>query len=460
MSMNFVLYNPAGTFAAEVDANGVPVSLPSLAADAGYVRLCDKNGVAIEFGPEGRVDTAINTVLLSDPVDGAAVDIRKWVASNLTMTQTQAAGFITLNASAITTINTYSILTSVQNFDQQHENNVYWHCKLLTPNVPQANATMECGLGTVATTAAPTDGAFFRWTSAGDFRCVINNAGTEVQSAALTAPTINVVHHFEIKIEHGEAEFIIDGVSQATLTPGAATANTTNAARLPVFYRTYTGGTAPGTAPQLKIAAVDVWRTVVDLNYPFSLAMAAMGGGANQSPVTAFGQTANWANVTVTALATLSNTAASYTTLGGQFLATLPAGAAAAEYALFGYQVPVGWQLAIDAMWVSSSLPLIHTATATMVQWGIGINASAVSLATVDGAGTWAPRRIGLGSQTIIAAAAAGTAIANGDINRRFPTPLIVDSGRFFHTIMRVPNGAAGTASGFAGVVGVSGFFK
>lgn len=460
MSLYTNIIDSVSGYIAGVDVNkNLLVNLPTTKGQEGYVRIADKWGHEIEVDDDGRISMDVNNLLFNDPVDGAAVDIRKWSASNLTMTQAQASGFITLNSGSSLAINLYSIITGVVNFDIMHESYVYFHSQVLTPNIPQINATMEFGLGTVATTAAPTDGAFFRWTTAGDFRCVINNAGTEVQSAALTAPTQNVVHHYEIKIQHGEADFFIDGVEVATLVPGSGTANITNSARIPTFYRVYTAGTSPAAAPVLKIAAVDVWRTVLNMNLPWNETRVKMGNGSYQFPISAFAQTANHANSTSPTSATLSNTAAGYTTLGGRWQFAAPAGAAT-DFALFGAQVPAGYQLHITNFNMSSvNTGATVATTPTIIDWGVGLNSSAVSLATTDTATTWAPRRIPLGIQGWIVGALAGASSGNQDINLNLRTPWVVDSARFFHVIIQVFIGTATASQVIRGDVFIGGYF-
>lgn len=69
--------------------------------------------------------------------------------------------------------------------------------------------------------------------------------------------------------------------------------------------------------------------------------MAGMGQSCVNAPDSATaGSTANYANTAAPASATLSNTAAGYTTLGGQFQFAAVAGET--DYALFAFLVPAG----------------------------------------------------------------------------------------------------------------------
>lgn len=126
----------------------------------------------------------------------------------------------------------------------------------------------------------------------------------------------------------------------------------------------------------------------------------------------AAGITANSVNSTVPATATLSNTAAGYTTLGGQFVFAAVAGAET-DYALFAFlnTVPTtgitGRNLTIRGIWIDTWNQVVAVATTpTVFQWYAAVGSTAVSLATVDGAATRLPKRIYIGSQSLVVGAA------------------------------------------------------
>lgn len=192
--------------------------------------------------------------------------------------------------------------------------------------------------------------------------------------------------------------------------------------------------------------------------------MASIGRGSYQAPVT-FAQSANHANSTSPSSATLSNTVAGYTTLGGRWQFAALAGAAT-DFALFAYQVPTGYQLVIRGVAISS----VNTGAAnsitvpTILDWSLGVNASAVSLATADAAatsgvpGTWAPRRMPIGIQALPTSSLLGATFS--DLVRRFDTPVVVDSGRYLHIILQVPVGAATSSQVIRGDVLINGYFE
>jgi hypothetical protein len=180
----------------------------------------------------------------------------------------------------------------------------------------------------------------------------------------------------------------------------------------------------------------------------------------------AAGFTANYANSAAPASATLSNTAAGYTTLGGQFQFAAVAGAET-DYALFAYQVPApsaaaaGKNLVIRGVRIeTANTGAAVGATATLLQWGLGVGSTAVSLATADSAtaGTRAPRRIPLGLQSFPAASSIGTIAPDIDVN--LDAPLYVAAGTFVHIILKMPVGLATASQVIRGTVMINGFWE
>lgn len=444
---------------AEVDAsNQLKVALSTTASTAGYVRNADRDGNAAQFSDHGRIKVGQESMLFYDPVDGAVVNTNLWIQANVTMVQAISSGFIVLNSAAITSINTSSNITSIRVIPFLSHYPLYFHLKGKTPNQPQANATMEIGLGVVSGTSAPTDGVFFRWTNDGTFRCVINNGGSET-TTTVTAPTSNDTHTFAIVYTHNSARFEIDGAIVATVSAPTGASSLTSTTRLPNFARVYTAGSIPVTAPQLFVAEWNVAQMDINGGKAWEEQLASIGRGSHQSPVTTFLQTANHANSTSPASATLSNTAAGYTTLGGRYQFAAPVGAAT-DFALFGFQVPAGYQLVIKGLSISAmNTGAAVATTATILDWFLAVNASAISLATAEAAGTaWAYRRMPLGMHGFIIGAAIGQ--GENDIVRVFDTPVTVDSNRFCVIGVQVPVGTATASQIIRGDVQINGHFE
>lgn len=466
-----ILESPSNsTHQAEVDSAGnLLVNLPTDSNVAGKVRMLDASGEDLDVTENNSLRVSLSNVILCDQVDGAAVNTNIWNQASSGMTIAVVSGFITLNSGSAVTASTYAILSSIKFMPLYGTLPLRVTVNAKVTNIPEANATVELGIGTVATNATPTDGAFFRWGPAGQLFCVINNGGSESSSAALTSviedddgdsislpPSQNVIHLFEIEIVEDRVLFYVDDILVSTLNVPSGQNYPFNAGRQQIFSRVYTSGSAAAAAPQIAIGQVNVVQQDLNKIKPWQHVLVSLGRGAYQSPVTPFAQTANHANSTSPTSATLSNTAAGYTTLGGRFQFAA-VGGAATDFALFAFQVPNGFQLYINDISISCmNTGAIGGLTGTILDWAVAINSSAVSLATVDGAGTWAPRRVPLGMQSFGISAAIG--VAASDINRRFDTPIVVDSGRFFHVIVQIPAGLATSSQIFRGNVFVNGY--
>lgn len=447
---------------ADVDANkALQVVLPTDPNNAGYAKLLDSNGDEILTTENGALDMSQDNMILYEQVEGSALNVNVWSTSVLTMAIAQANGFITLNSAAITTINTYAILSSQKSIPLYGALPFKIQINLKVNTLPEANATMEVGIGTVATTAAPTDGCFFRWNSSAELRAIINNNGSEIASVALSTSLIpvNTTTLLGIVVVEDLVQFFVDDVLVAENIVAAANAFPTNAGRLPIFARTYTGGSAPATAPQISIGQVLAVQQAMNQNKMWGEIQTLLGRGCYQSPVTTFDQTANHANSTSPTSATLSNTAAGYTTLGGRWQFAAPAGAAT-DFALFGFQVPAGYQLIISAIKISSmNTGAVVTTTATILDWSLAVNSSAVSLATTQSPPTsYAPKRIPLGTQGFVTGAGIGQS-AN-ELWFEFLTPIVCDGGRFVHIIVQVPVGTATASQVIRGDVTICGYFE
>lgn len=457
--MSIQLRGSTGNTAA-VTADGLlEVQTPTDVSKAGFVLLADGQGNPIETTESGALLTSDEGLVFFDQVDGSAVNINKWAQSVSLLTIAQANGFITLNSGLATTANGYAVLSTVKFVPMYGPLPVRILISAKVSVIPQANLTMELGIGSVATNAAPTDGCFFRWAPNGNFLAVVNNGGSETTSTNLAPPPIaNTLTLFEIVIVENLVRFTINDVVVAELINPLGIAFPTNAGRLPVFARVYNSASVPAQAPAIYLGQVIIVQQDMRQNKSWGELLSTMGNGAYQLPVSAFTQTANHANSTSPTSATLSNTAAGYATLGGRYQFAAPAGAVT-DFALFAFQVPAGYQLFITNVRISAvNIGAAVGITGTILDWSLGINSSAVSLATVDGAGTWAPRRIPLGTQGFVGLLA--IAAPSADITSRFDPPLVIDSARYCHVILQVPVGLATGSQIIRGDVMISGYFE
>lgn len=446
---------------AEVNANReLKIATSAEAEEAGFTRLASGDGEPLAATEDGHLLVSEDSVIFFDQIDGNAINTNLWDAAGVSgMTIAQASGFITLNNAAAVTANAYAILKSIRSFPLYPEFPTFAALDLKLNVQPQANVTIEFGFGNPSGASAITDGVFYRLSPDGTMKAVTVNNGSETVSAALTNVSINVMHDFDISVEVDDAEFEIDDAQETTIENPAGLPYAVGATRLPLFIRIINGSVAPSTAPQVALGRISVVQKILRPNKSWGEVLASMGRGSYQSPVTSFGQTANHANSTSPTSATLSNTAAGYTTLGGRFQFASPAGAAT-DFALFAYQVPAGYQLIVRGISIAAiDIGAAVATTATVLDWSVGLNSSAVSLATADSPPTtWAPRRVPLGLQ--------GWEVGDGvgefaeTIRQSFDPPLIVDGGRYFHIIVQVPVGTATGSQIIRGDVLVNGYFE
>ena len=444
------------------------VALNQDAEKSGFVSMASEKGVLpngtrvmreIECSEDYRIRTESDNIWIADYPIGTAVNTRKFATVLTTQTLTVGGARYELNSSGITTVSTGSMLRSYKYIPFYKANATYVEFAVNWTLAPVANWFAEWGVGLPSSAiAAPTDGVFFRIT-AGQFRgvCVNNSVETYVDLGALPAEA--VVHDFVIEITMGAVYFWHEsnllGVIEVPNTQFGPTAQSS----LPVFIRTYNAAIAPASAIKLQCSAIGASNGGADLNRLWPTVQSAMGNSSVQIPTgAAAGQTANYANSAAPASATLSNTAAGYTTLGGQFQFAAVAGAET-DYALFGYQVPTGQTLILRGIWIDTmNTGAAVATTATWLQWALGVGSTAVSLATADAAATKAPARIALGNQVFAIADAIGKQANRLDVN--LDAPMVVNSGEFVHVILKMPLGTATASQVIRGIVGINAYFE
>ena len=417
---------------------------------------------------EGQLQVGETSVLFYDPIEGATLQTNLWTGQATTMTQTVGSGALTLNASGITTINTNTNVSTIGQFNLQLiEAPLRAAATIIVPMSTQANQSVRFGFGVPSAAATPTDGCWFEWNAAGEFRGYLYTNSVALQTPALTAPTVNVAHSLYVDAKYDECIFWLDDVQVGSVSQ-AGTGSPPIAGKLPMFASVIIAGSAPAVAPRLQIFTTEVQQLNLQVSRDYRSQMtSAAARGAYQAPTSTYAQTANHANSASPTSATLSNTAAGYTTLGGRYQFAAPLGAAT-DFALFGYQVPVGYKLHVLGVRINTcNTGAAVATTATMLDWAVAVNSSSVSLATTDALGppptTWAPKRVPLGMQGMPLAAPNGPLQIGDcvpDIVQQFDPPLVTDSGRFFHVIVQVPVGTATASQVIRGDVTVNGWFE
>jgi hypothetical protein len=312
----------------------------------------------------------------------------------------------------------------------------------------------------------------FRCTSSGTIQALLTYNGAEVGLAsvlarstlggntpgnALTMTSLTSNYYtWDIIVDDDNAVFTIqdtetgDMLGSVSISVPAAAQKMWGSTGLPYYERTYNLGTSPASAP--VVITTDIVALYMDMNVQMDADQIAgnLGMTSGRNPFTG-AQLENHTNSTAPVSATLSNTAAGYTTLGGKWQFAAPAGAVT-DYALFGFQVPAGSKFLCTGIRVESRNTVAAVATtATVLEWAMGFNSSAVSLATAN------IIRKQVGTQSFPIGAAIEASATPIDIN--FNTPEIVESGRFVHVILTIPTGTATATEIFRGQVLIKGRF-
>lgn len=442
----------------KVDANGnANVTLPGTSTQAGYARLAgdDTSAYGVEVPSTRRLLVGQDSIQFYDGMEGSAVNGGLWTAPVTTFTVAQANGFIVLNNTGVTTANAVARISSVPNMRFLGRVPLMISMRMKMENLCVTNVTAEWGWGTAATTAAPTDGAYFRCNPNGQFRAYLNFGGVETPSAVLATPSNGNVHKFKIVVYHDDVHFYVDDVQVADLDVPVDAANPTLSDHLPIFVRLYNGASTPAVAPKIHVAQV------VAMQIGLQQSDVAMQGGFFQkvgvNPTT-YAQLGRVDHSTTNQTLT-SNTAPAATNLGGDFIFAAPL-AATTEFPMFSVQVPTGFRFVMTGVHITAvSYGAAVTTTPTVLQWYAGTGDTATSLATTDGADfvTLAVRRVPLATQIFPVSTAIGAG-ASDDIPMR--TPLVVESGRYVHIILSVPVGTATASQVIRGTVFINGYFE
>lgn len=477
--MSVILKGGDSADLASVDANNnLNVVTPTVLNDTGYMVMAgeihDGGGLGLttpvrrtlRVTPDGRLRAGVDQVLWEDTFNHAIVDTSAYQCVTATATLALSGGYLVFNSgnsvasAAVSRVQTYRTFQ----LTASGTNEIVFRARF---NVAlQANSIVEMGLGFAATTATPTDGVYFKVNTAGGLQGVVNINGTESTVDLDFTPVPDENNFYRIVQDQDQAEFYINGHLYGINQISNSAAASSYSRALPILMRCYNAAVV-STAFRMEISDIAIIGRDLCNNRTWSTARAGMEQSSiSNARGAAAGFTANYANSAAPASATLSNTAAGYATLGGQFQFAAVAGAET-DYALFGFQVTApsaagaGKNLVIRGVRIeTANTGAAVGATGTLLQWGLGVGSTAVSLATADSAtaGTRAPRRITLGMQSLPAASPIGFLAADVDVN--LDAPVYVAAGTFVHIILKMPVGLATASQIIRGVVQINGFWE
>ncbi len=485
-----------------VDANGaVRVAQPLNPLHAGFGQLTFVKSAAQPartalINAAGELSTAQSTRLFdaefNGPAAGALVN-NQFNQAATTMTGTLTGGFLRLNTTTITTINTGIGVNTWQTFGIIDDSSLKLSCIVRHANGAVSNKQADIGFGFYGKAAgqAATMNEFigFRWTTGGGLIGVLEYS----VGGAPTSITVNLnggvplsndaTHVYEMFVGEEGIDFWIDGSFMGYIAPQPDASGIVKGSSYPFIARLFNAGSAPALAPVFDIGNVVVSRIGGTHNEDRPTLQVAQGrhsGRAQAGLQTSSGITGSVpASGTGPGALVASNTVSGLVGLGGYGRVTLTGVVATAhtELIMNSFQNPSNPEavgvannprsLIITDIMIS---PLIVTTLLAgggfSAEWFLAYGSTALSLATADAIGTTAP---GAKSPTKIplpiidtlgANAAAGTiATRTGEQGLiTLATPIVIAPGEFIHLGLRtlfvtaaVTAGAADFGIGFSG---------
>ena len=482
--MSVIIKSGNSTDLMTVDSNkSAQVVMPldeSLAGFAALTAEVDSGSVtgsrltrALEANEDYVLRVGVDNLIFAEHFNGTTVNAGQWLQTLNNMTVAQANGYLTLNNTGATTNGYYAIVNSYKTapFIGTQTTYIQFMANIEYPSA--TNKIMEIGVGYAATTAAPTDGVFFRWGADGTLKGVVNNNGSEILSTnPITPPTTATTHNYLIALSWQAVEFWIDDILQSRIVVPVANGQATRSSAFPFVARVYNSGGSASNAPKINLSDIVVTINGAPLNRPYPMTRASFGENCNTgcTTFTTLGTQSNWTNSPTIGSFTLTNgfaptgTNVNGATLGGLFQFAAQAGAVT-DFQVYTYQVPAGsvsvtgktlyiTDIRIDCINTGAAV----AGTATVMHWALAFGGSAIDLATADAATTKAGRRMPLGTMGWIVGAAIGT--AGNPIAMNLMTPIPVYQGQYLQIIEQTVIGTATGSEVFRGSVSIGGFWE
>jgi len=392
---------------------------------------------------------------------------------NTTMTNGWTAGQLTTNSGNITTTTTGTLVNTWATFPTLGTTTLSLDAEIGFTAQPQANTFIEWGVGLGGTTTtAPTDGVFFRLSSAG-LQGIASINGTEVSTGVFTGPagvgtwtyTNNKRYQFIVYQSTTEAYFWVDDGTGAVLLgeieiPSGTGVVSMAGAGSVFFKQRITGGAGAATISanisryNLRQGGIQIATTPSTQGSRLYGSYQALAGSATYGTIARTGTITTGNEANVTAAVPTTTTAALGSGLGGTFWETVSL-AANTDGIIMSYQVPVGSvnsparRLVLRGMYLSSYVQTVIVGGPYIAEWFLAFGHTAVSLATAEAGGataTKAPRRIALPfTQVVTSAQAVSTLVSQPTQFVDFgDAPIFINPGEFLQLCTR-HIGTAGT---------------
>jgi hypothetical protein len=484
----FRIEGDTSTHVAEVNSNHELLTALTLDETAsGFVSVAcqrdagDVSGTSytlpIDASEDWRIRVGMDTFLDNVVFNYSGQDTARHRYDNTTMTATWGSGFLAFNSGSITTANTGATISTYKVFPVFGATDLYVEMSGEFSTAWKAtNTTTDFGLFLkgASTPYAPTDGIYFRATSAGMFGVVNNNGVETVTPAAFTVaggaewiPSLDVVYKFTLVINAKLVSFWIDDVLVGKIDTPAGNAQPILGGSLPLSVRQAIGVSNASAAQQFKLSEYTVSLADVLTSKPWHHQMCGMGQMAYQAQAGATaGSTAAIANGTNPTPGAGSNTTANVAGLGGLGAFSTSAGAVT-DFIATSYQNPAaavgqtGKNLYITGVSISAINTGAAVATsATSLYWYLAFGHTNVSLATTEAANAKAPRRVGIGFMSALTGAAIGQTYTPTPLTMKFDSPIVVNPGEFVASVCKFYTGTATTSQVTVFSVTFDGYFE
>jgi len=438
---------------------------PPTTAMVGGVEQSVGGGIIRQLRVDGNsLRTTSEMIMFQDAIEGSTIN--PWIRQ-LTNSQTiaQSSCIITLNNGSLTTASSYSIITTIKQFQKLPRTPISLRFKArLTSNTAGQHIVSEMGFSSInSATANISNGCCFRWRVDGTLAAVVAVGGTEtvVQVLAQGVISTSAYYMYDVTIHDDYVRFVMSSATTAAplvdmIIPALSTnQNLFLLSHLPSYARLYVDATGGGTAAKLLISEHIVHMLDTTHNKPWADQMSGVNRYGSVNPTT-YAQNCQLANAAAPAAQTPSNTTAPYTTLGGEYLVNATAGAET-MLTIFGFTIPNPYVFNLTGIRIQ--LPVVLGAavgTRTNLQWFVVHGASSANLSSATNA-----IRIPLsGLQTVAAAAAIG-AVFTGEAVEFYPKqPITCLSQTVLHVGYKCWSGAATASLQFRGTVFIDGYFE
>lgn len=418
-----------------------------------------------EVSQDYRSRVGIDTVLFSHTFNATTQNTGLWKHAFTTMTMTQSAGFLNVNAAGTSTVSgNYAYLQSWRYFPLIGTAPLCIEITGAFTAYPTVNEVFQCGLGVATGAAEPVDGVWLELTSGGLKGCLRYNSGVvskQILESTITNLPLNTNTKYSIVVGEREVEYWIDDVLYGKQIIPVGQGQAFLSTSLPLFIQKYNNALV-GSSPNMIFKVGDVTVILMDIatNKTWAGQLASSGLGLQTldgGTYTNGAQQIQWANTTLpTAAAATNTTAALGAFLGGIFQMNAAA-TSATDVIISSYQNPLGGVNQTGRVMHIKSIKVdivnagvANSATVpTTIALTLGWGSTAASLATTESASfvtntTKIRRPQPIGVISIPVSAVVGQ--QGTSVQFDFEAPIIVNPGEFVGVMGKILSGAA-TAS-------------